>query len=297
MRVARTNHYFYIGQYAAAAKAMRRFAPSLLAFSRVEMDGTDPSNPHIHSHLELFYYVEGEGFVELGGKRIPVQPHDLVIVDAGQLHMQYPRQTGQVLSFYNFSADTVQLEGLPMNTVGREGIYVHSFGTPDNFAYAAIGRMEEEVALRGYAHFARMGAIFTEMLVDVLRLRVPCEEPYPDAKRWRTASAMLAVKDYIDTHYAEELELCALSAIAKMQKSSFLHLFRETFGVPPMRYLNMVRLENAKLMLQTTDAPVTQIAFDVGFNSPAYFSEMFRRMEGLTPSEYRTNGKRIKSTK
>jgi len=80
------------------------------------------------------------------------------------------------------------------------------------------------------------------------------------------------------------------SKIAKevgMSLSSFAHKFKETVGVPPSEYLNLLRLENAKKQLEETDMPLFDIAAGNGFGSDNYFIRMFKKRYGITPKRYR----------
>jgi AraC-like DNA-binding protein len=70
---------------------------------------------------------------------------------------------------------------------------------------------------------------------------------------------------------------------------SYAHLCREfhrAYGLSPLQYVNAARLERAKLLLRDTDLTVSQIAYRVGFDGPAYFCRLFRRRTGLSPKTY-----------
>ena len=66
-----------------------------------------------------------------------------------------------------------------------------------------------------------------------------------------------------------------LAKISYMNKSYFLHQFKKLFNISPMRYLTLVRIEQSKLLLSSTDHSITQISSMVGINNPVYFTEIF----------------------
>lgn len=72
-----------------------------------------------------------------------------------------------------------------------------------------------------------------------------------------------------------------------MTKSYFITQFKKLFSVSPMQYLTLVRIEQAKLLLHNTTDSVTQIAAKIGFNSPVYFTEVFSKTVGTSPTLYR----------
>jgi transcriptional regulator GlxA family with amidase domain len=72
-----------------------------------------------------------------------------------------------------------------------------------------------------------------------------------------------------------------------LPQRSFLRRFRRSTGLTPVRYLQHLRVETAKSLLEESEKPVDQVAWAVGYEDPAYFRRIFRRITGLTPSVYR----------
>src|SRR5438445_13745657 len=91
----------------------------------------------------------------------------------------------------------------------------------------------------------------------------------------------------MDRTYDQPLDVPALANIACVSAAHFSRQFRATFGEPPHRYLQRRRVERAMELLRETTRPVTEICFDVGFNSLGTFSRTFRAVVGESPSQYR----------
>ncbi len=98
---------------------------------------------------------------------------------------------------------------------------------------------------------------------------------------------MLRARDAIDRAYAQPLDIHNLAAIAFVSEAHFIRTFRATFGETPHRYLQRRRVERAMFKLSETERSITDICFEVGFNSLGTFSRTFREVVGVTPSEYR----------
>ena len=79
-------------------------------------------------------------------------------------------------------------------------------------------------------------------------------------------------------------ELCS---IFHLHPNYFIRYFKEKTGYPPIEFINNLRINRAKKMLQTQNDPVQVIAYSVGFESSNYFSRLFKRKTGFSPSEYR----------
>jgi AraC-like DNA-binding protein len=99
---------------------------------------------------------------------------------------------------------------------------------------------------------------------------------------------MLRARDTMDRQFAQPLDVPALAAVAHVSAAHFSRQFRATFGETPHSYLQRRRVERAMELLRETDRPVTEICFDVGFNSLGTFSRTFRGIVGQPPSGYRS---------
>jgi AraC-like DNA-binding protein len=108
-----------------------------------------------------------------------------------------------------------------------------------------------------------------------------------------TNRRMLRARDAIDRDFAQPLDVAALARVALVSPAHFSRTFRRTFGESPHRYLQRRRMERAMATLCTTDLPVTDIAFAVGFASLGTFSRTFRDIVGESPSTYRLCGPAI----
>ena len=100
---------------------------------------------------------------------------------------------------------------------------------------------------------------------------------------------LLRARDAMDRTYARPLDVPTLARIAHVSEAHFIRTFRRTFGETPHRYLQRRRVERAMFLLRETDRSVTEICLDVGFTSLGTFSRTFRRITGLSPSDYRKN--------
>jgi transcriptional regulator GlxA family with amidase domain len=98
---------------------------------------------------------------------------------------------------------------------------------------------------------------------------------------------MLRARDSMDRAFAQPLDVPALARVALVSQAHFSRQFRATFGEPPHRYLQRRRVERAMELLRETERSVTEICFDVGFNSLGTFSRTFRGIVGEPPSAYR----------
>jgi len=101
------------------------------------------------------------------------------------------------------------------------------------------------------------------------------------------ARHLLRAKDLADSRYYESLEVDDLARAAGLSKAHFSREFRRTFGESPYVYLLTRRLERAAALLRNTDHSVAEICLEVGLQGIGSFTTSFKRMYGVTPTEYR----------
>ena len=98
---------------------------------------------------------------------------------------------------------------------------------------------------------------------------------------------LLRAKDRMDAASHEAWPVKRLAQVSGVSQAHFARSFKSAFGVPPHRYLLTRRLERAKALLRDTDTPVTEIAFQTGWNSLGTFGRTFRDITGESPGELR----------
>jgi AraC family transcriptional regulator len=95
------------------------------------------------------------------------------------------------------------------------------------------------------------------------------------------------LRDFIEANLSEAISLGQLAALAALSEYHFARMFRESFGVPPHRYLLARRLVRAQQLLKETALPLGDVALACGFASASHFSNRFRSALGATPGDYR----------
>ncbi|RAV21907.1 response regulator [Paenibacillus contaminans] len=102
---------------------------------------------------------------------------------------------------------------------------------------------------------------------------------------------MISAKDYIDKKLSADLGIDELADYLGISGSYFSLLFKQHFGVTFVEYVTKLRMETAKSMLAVSDRSVTQIGESVGYLERRYFTKVFQKYTGMTPSEYRESKK------
>ena len=112
------------------------------------------------------------------------------------------------------------------------------------------------------------------------------EEPEPIFKR--SSVLVKETKNYIQEHYREDISLQEISSVLGYSEVYFCKLFKQNFGKSFIVYLNELRIEKAKKYLANPDINIKDIGSMSGYRDPNYFARVFKRVTGMTPSDYRS---------
>jgi PAS domain S-box-containing protein len=108
------------------------------------------------------------------------------------------------------------------------------------------------------------------------------------------AAAILKALSFIEQNLGERISLDQLAMSSNMSKYHFSRVFRKIEGMSPMSFVNSVKIERAGEILSRSTLSISEVAFSVGFNSVSHFIGQFRKLSGMTPSDYRAVNKEIK---
>jgi AraC-like DNA-binding protein len=99
------------------------------------------------------------------------------------------------------------------------------------------------------------------------------------------------LREYIDTHLSDDLSLTRLADRMKLSNGYLSRIFLDITGIPLNEYITRTRMENARVLLKSTDRKIADIAQESGFYTPHYFSKKFKEYYGKTPLNYRLTEK------
>lgn len=132
---------------------------------------------------------------------------------------------------------------------------------------------------------------YAEMLEMYLRqifIKIQrCFKTYTKTDNFHAAEEIEKAVSYFNEHYSEPINIDAYAENNHISTSGFIRNFRLYTGFTPMQYILSKRIYNAEALLQNTQYNITEISRIVGYDNPLYFSRLFKKIKGLSPSEYR----------
>jgi transcriptional regulator GlxA family with amidase domain len=167
---------------------------------------------------------------------------------------------------------------------GNERLATCSTVRVNEATWQLLSSVLEEAYNPGPASETLVRAAIEQCVIALLR---PPKAPARAATAPRHDARLSRAISYMENHLDEELSLRQLAAIASLSRYHFSRRFQEQYGISPHRYLVHLRVKRAALLLQSSDLNVTEIALEVGYDSPGNFIRHFRERFGVTPLAYR----------
>ena len=255
-------------------------------------DFSPTQSDHYHNHYEIFYLNVGKCRFLLKDTVYQLEKGDLVFICPGDLHHAvYTSNPSCEIIMLCFRKDDLDWQMMQQHMAAGTRIFEpHSFMGSIPVLYQEefvnlLTRMLAEYAQIDEYSESFMACYLLEVLLMLMRHSVMNEEE-PDLLNSRDADILIATK-YIYKNFRKPLSLEEVSAQAALSPTYFSKKFKQVTGMGFKEYLNFVRLKHAQTALLTTSNTITDIALENGFNDSNYFKDLFKKVYGKSPREFR----------
>ncbi len=256
-------------------------------------DYTPLQPDHYHNFYEIFYLQSGRCRFLLKDTVYQMEHGDLVFIAPGELHhsLYFEGITCDIITLY-FKAEYVEYalfqKWLPEGSLSNLHSFMGSIPAlyQDAFLSLLNRMLPESTHIDDYSS-AFLGCYLQELLLLLMRHSV-MNESEPELLNSRDADILRATK-YIYKNFREPLTLDEVSNVASLSPTYFSKKFKQVTGMGFKEYLNFVRLKHAQTALLITNNTITDIALEYGFNDSNYFKDLFKKVYGKSPRDFRKN--------
>lgn len=257
--------------------------------------GINDINYHWHKEVEIVFVLDGSIELMIEDEKYELNQGDIFLINSYKVHAFGSHSTSNLLMILQFDSSICR--------DNKDGdIYTFDCNTLKLNEHSAVAMMNlrqsmanlgREYYLKRIGYYFYVQSYFTKILGILIR-QFTEEDDYIQYIDDHTLDWVKNILRYIDETYTTgELTLENVSKVANMSSSRFSHLFKERVGISFKRYTTLLRVEQAKELLKSTDFTVLRIANECGLNNESLMYRIFKKYVGMTPKEYR---KGIKKT-
>ena len=251
--------------------------------------------PDTHEGFEILHVISGSGHILINNRIYEMLPNSIYFINGARFHYSNPIDPDNyVRNKVHFS----QPEIIKFLQSIEQAQLLDPF-LKDDSSYTCI-RLTEESNLAIDQIFLEMHKessekklgyrpIIAGLMLKILSLafRGRTETSREEMQSLdKVSSNAIKVIEYIENNLAD-FDLDKMADSLYLNKYYLCHMFKKVTGLTVHKFLLIKRIEQAKILLSSTDKPISQIAMELGFGSFSLFSSNFRRICSLTPREYR----------
>ncbi|MDF2938696.1 MAG: AraC family transcriptional regulator [Paenibacillaceae bacterium] len=252
-------------------------------------------NNHYHTEFELYYLFSGERNYFIKDSVHQIQPGDVVLIDSNALHKTSQRgepNHERIVLYYtpSFLAGFSQMEQELLLASFSHSSPLLKLNLQEKLQVESLLlAMLNELVEQPLGYSVRVRNIAIELLLLSAR-HIQKKAPPPEEEPSPVQRKMTDVVRHINLHYGSSLQLEEIARQFYISKSHLSRIFKKVTGFGFAEYVNITRVKEAERLLRDTDASVTQVAEQCGFESLTHFGKVFKALSGLSPRDYRKLG-------
>lgn len=239
-----------------------------------------PFPNHFHEHYVIGFVEDGMRRLSCRNQEYSIEKGSIVLFNLGDNHA-CAQSDGGTFDYRGFNIPKETMLVLAEEITGKRELPGFSENVISDQEAACYLRPLHEMVMKGTGDFGK-----EEMLLFLISLLIrkygqPFESCIPECRQEIEKAC-----EYIEQHFMEHIYLDQICRHAGLSKSTLLRAFTKSKGITPYRYLETIRINEAKKLLAEGIAPV-EAAMRTGFSDQSHFTNYFNQFLGLAPGIYR----------
>ncbi len=254
--------------------------------------------PHWHAQVEVNYIVRGWAHYKMSGHEVQFQQGDMALFWGGLPHQLDDCSDDLVYTGGHLPLVHFFRLRLPRDVQARlmQGATLVTRAT--DIADTLNFSRWNEYARSGDPMKAVMAV--DELLLRIERIRFDRFQLLPDIDKagltvegldHQSSPIVVRICDFIAENFREDIDSADIASAADIHPKYAMNVFKKSTGMTLNDYVNLMRLSYAQALLMQEDANVLQVAMDSGFGSLSAFNKSFRKIAGMSPSDFRRDGR------
>lgn len=247
---------------------------------------------HWHDEFQFVRVIKGEAIFQINEEIVAVREGEGLFINGGCLHMAKDKSDSGCVY--------ICLNVLPSFVLSQElySTFVYPYIQATNIPYLLLDPKELWArtildSMMKIRQLRKENPPFYEIDISVHLTNiwknliingVPLEYEQSEIVKSQRMKLML---NWVHQHYAEKILLDDIARAGQLSRSECCRYFKRMLKKTPLNYVTDYRIQKSLILLQQSDSNVTDVAYQVGFNSTSYFIDKFRNTIGMTPLAYK----------
>lgn len=266
------------------------FNPKVVFYYRSKT--IQPVNDHTHDFVSIHYIVSGHCKYMIGDQVYTVRKDDLIIINPGVIHgpvLDDPGSDPNTTMFF-LGIDDLYIKGYPKNFIPINSCVIpsHRYQQELYNCYHEIISTQEKKDI-GWPLMAKVLSL--EFLVLVLKELTPQTsstiQDYFQLKTYDKQTIVQTITTYFQENYMRKISVEEIARYSYLSTTYITKIYKEVTGDTPINYLISLRMEKALEILKEGHFAIQDVAKKVGYDDPYYFSKLFKKRFGVSPSTYK----------
>ena len=248
---------------------------------------------HFHNCLEIGYCYKGSGHLYVGDETVSFSSPSIQIIPPNLPHINQADPGQDLRAKWLYTDPSLLLPSLSPHLASELRDYLNHLS---GHSCVIDGNQHEEML-----YILRMitremeerrphyQSVVRELLHTffLLLLRDTDHPSSASSDATMRIGVILPAISYVAENYMNEIDMDTLARTCHLSVSHFRRIFKQILGLPPLEYIQTVRIERARVLLYNQDLSVTEIGMQVGFSTPSSFIRQFHQLYGLSPGQWR----------
>lgn len=239
-----------------------------------------PFPNHFHEHYVIGFVENGERCLSCRNKEYTIEQGSVLLFNPGDNHACVQSDNG-TLDYRGFNISKEVMLDLSEEVTGKRQLPGFSRNVVCDEEAICYLRPLHEMVMNGVGEFGKEESLLFLISTLIQNYGQPFESCIPECRQEIEKAC-----EFIDKHFTERIYLDQICRHAGLSKSTLLRAFTKAKGVTPYRYLETVRINEAKKLLQK-GVPPLEAAIQTGFSDQSHFTNYFSSFIGLAPGVYR----------
>jgi AraC-like DNA-binding protein/mannose-6-phosphate isomerase-like protein (cupin superfamily) len=244
---------------------------------------------HAHTEIEIMYATRGKCVVPVKNGSVSLREGDYIFIDSLVPHGLVV-ESSSPCHILNIEASLISKHSLVnLDILAREEAFRSLRESRSPFAKLRDdGVLQNSIVNLQSLLNRRASLMEVDFQLSLIFLEIGHHFFNNQRKKRKSINTYIkSALDYISSNFDDELTIDTIAAAVGISKAHLQRSFRLSEGCTIVEAINRLRINKAKVLLESGNIPIVEIANEVGFNSRQYFSTLFTRSTGVTPAEYR----------